>query len=341
MFEEPLTTPASENWQLPPSMADTAPPIDTAYEFIFWFSIVFLVVVTVAMLYFMAKYKRRKGVASEPTGHYNKLEIFWTVTPTIFIMGLFHVGFTGYIKNATAPEGATEIRARGKKWSWEFEYPTGDRVPAKVSPGIPSGLHLEVGKPYKMIISSEDVLHSFYIPEFRMKRDAVPGQYSFISFTPTVVGKAHIFCAEYCGTDHSNMLGEVIIETPEDHKKFLDTLGRQPEMCGTPPEKCTPAKWGEQLFALSGCPTCHGPGGTGQIGGAKSPAPRLVGLYMKPGGEMMMSGQNVTPDENYIRESILQPQAKITQGYTTVTMPPFVFKDPQVDALIAYVKSLK
>lgn len=335
---EPLAAPHSENWQLPPTMADSAPPVDTAYNFIFWFSVVFTVVVTGAMLYFVVKYKRQKGVKSEPTGHFNKLEIFWTVTPTIFIVGLFHVGFTGYIKNATAAEGATEIRVRGKKWSWEFEYPTGDRV-AGLDPG--PGLHLEVNKPYKMIISSEDVLHSFYIPEFRLKRDAVPGQYSFISFTPTVVGEAHVFCAEYCGTSHSGMLAKVVIETPEEHKKFLDSLGKMPETCGTPPVPCDPVKWGETLFVSNGCPTCHGQGGSGQIGGAKSPGPKLAGLFMKAGGETMMSGEAVTPDENYIRESILRPNAKIVQGYNTVTMPPFVFKDVQLDAIIAYIKSLK
>lgn len=326
-------TPVSDNWQLPPTMADTAPPIDTAYNFIFWFSVVFTVVITGAMLFFIVKYKRRKGVKSEPTGHFNKLEIFWTVTPTIFIVGLFHVGFTGYIKNATAAEGATEIRARGKKWTWEFEYPTGQRLPAKFDPGIPSGLHLEVNKPYKMIISSEDVLHSFYIPEFRMKRDAVPGQYSFISFTPTVVGEAHIFCAEYCGTDHSAMLGTVFVETPEQHKKFLDDLDK-------PPPGLSPAQWGEKLFTANGCPTCHGAGGTGMIGGAKSPGPKLVGLYMKAGGEETMTGM-ITPNENYIRESILRPNAQIVKGYQTVAMPPFVFKDPQIEALIAYIKTLK
>ncbi len=331
----------SDHFQLPPTMADTAPPIDKAYDFIFWFSVVFTVAITGALVYFVGKYKRKKGVRPEPTGHFMKLELFWTITPTIFIFFLFHAGFVGYIRNATAAEGATEIRARGKKWSWEFEYPTGDRIPAIPVGGSPGGLHLEVNRPYKMIISSEDVLHSFYIPEFRMKRDAVPGQYSFIQFTPTKVGKAHVFCAEYCGTNHSAMLGEVFIETPEEHKKFLDTLGKKPEVCGTPPVPCTPEKWGETIFTANQCPTCHGVGGSGQIGGAKSPGPRLAGLFMKSGGEMMSTGTAVTPDENYIRESILRPQAKIVQGYNTVVMPPFVFKDEQIDALIAYVKTLK
>lgn len=307
-------------------MADTAPPIDKAYDFIFWFSLVFFVGVTVSMLYFIFKYKRVKGKRPEPTGHFMRLELFWTITPTIFIFFLFHAGFKDYIRNATAAEGATEIRVRAKKWNWEFEYPSGDRVPGELT--------LEKGRPYKMIISSEDVLHSFYIPEFRMKRDAVPGQYSFIQFTPTVEGDAHVFCAEYCGTSHSGMLASVKILSPEKYKEFEKTLGK----CVGTPEQCKPEAWGATLFAKNGCPTCHGAGGVGEIGGSKSPGPRLAGLF---GRQESTSAGTINADENYIRESILRPQAKIVTGYTTVQMPTFVLKEDQLDALIAYVKSLK
>lgn len=325
-----MTQPQAASWQLPPAMADTAPPIDSAYNFIYWFSVVFTVAVTAGLVYFIWKYKRRAGVKSEPTGHFNKLEIFWTVTPTIFIVVLFHVSYSAYIRNATAAEGATEIRVRAKKWSWEFEYPTGDRVPSE--------LHLEVGRPYKMIISSDDVIHSFFIPEFRVKRDAVPGQYSFVAFTPTQVGPAHVFCAEFCGTSHSGMIATVKVETPEEHKKFLDSLGKKPEVCGVPPGPCTPEKWGEELFTKNACVTCHGPAGTGMIGGSKSPGPRLAGIFGNT--ENLVSG-SVTVDENYLRESILRPNAKIVAGYQSVQMPAFVFKDDQLDAIIAYIKSLK
>jgi cytochrome c oxidase subunit 2 len=310
-------------------MADSAAPVDKVYDFIFWFSVAFTVAITVAMVYFIWKYRRRPGVKAEPTGHYVKLEIFWTVVPIIFVIVLFHVGFSEYIRNATATEGATEIRVRAKKWSWEFEYPSGDRVPGELT--------LELGRPYKMIISSEDVLHSFFIPEFRLKRDAVPGQYSFIAFTPTVAGQAHVFCAEYCGNSHSGMLATVNILPHDKYKEFVKTLGK----CVGTPEECSPPKWGEKLFQKNGCPTCHGPGGAGEVGGSKTPGPRLIGLFMKPGGEMMSTGAPVTPDENYIRESILTPNAKHVMGYTTVQMPTFVLKEDQVDALVAYVKSLK
>ena len=307
-------------------MADTAPPIDKAYDFIFWFSLVFLVAITAAMLLFIVKYRRKPGVKPEPTGHFNRLEVFWTVTPTIFIVVLFHVGFSSYIRNATAAEGATEIRVRGKKWNWEFEYPTGDRAPGELT--------LELGRPYKMIISSDDVLHSFYIPEFRMKRDAVPGQYSFIQFTPTVAGDAHVFCAEYCGTSHSGMLATVKVLPTDKYKEWEKTLGK----CVGTPDQCQPAAWGATLFTKNGCPTCHGAGGTGDIGGSKSPGPRLVGLF---GRDESTNVGTIHADENYIRESVLRPQAKIVTGYTTTQMPTFVLKDDQIDAIIAYVKSLK
>ncbi|MCW5833256.1 MAG: cytochrome c oxidase subunit II [Labilithrix sp.] len=316
----------SDNFQLPPSMADTAPPIDKAYDFIFWFSVVFTVAITAALLYFVMKYRRRPGVKPEPTGHFMKLELFWTITPTIFIFFLFHAGFTGYIRNATAAEGATEIRVRGKKWSWEFEYPTGDREPGELT--------LELGRPYKMIISSEDVLHSFYIPEFRMKRDAVPGQYSFIQFTPTKAGTANVFCAEYCGTSHSGMLATVKILPPAEYKEWEKKLGD----CQGGEEECAPAKWGERLFVKNGCPTCHGAGGTGEIGGSKTPGPKLAGLF---GRDENTTAGPVHVDENYLRESILRPNAKIVAGYASVQMPPFVMKDKQLDAVIAYIKSLK
>jgi cytochrome c oxidase subunit 2 len=174
-----------------------------------------------------------------------------------------------------------------------------------------------------------------------MKRDAVPGQYSFIAFTPTAKGGAHIFCAEYCGKAHSAMLGTIRVLPHDEYKEWEKSLGKMPEKCGTPPVPCNPTVWGGELFQKNGCPTCHGVGGTGEIGGAKSPGPKLVGLYMKAGGEKMASGTMMTPDENYIRSSILQPQKDIVDGYNNVVMPPFVFKDDQIDALIAYIKSLK
>ena len=323
------------SWQLPPAMADTATRVDDAYNFIFWFSVVFAAAVIAITLLFVLKYRRRSGVKSESTARHTKLEtkleILWIVVPTLFIVVLFHKGFSSYIHNATAAEGATEIRVHAKKWSWDFEYPGGARS---------NELHLEVNKPYKLILSSDDVIHSFYIPEFRLKRDAVPGQYSFVAFTPTVPGEAHVLCAEYCGTNHSAMIADVKIETPEQHQEFLASSGKKPKVCGTPPVECTDEKWGESLFQKNACFTCHGNAGDGMTGGAKSLGPKLAGIFGKP--QSLADGTSANADENYIRESILKPSAKIVAGYTNVQMPPFAsLTDDQLEAIIAYIKSLK
>lgn len=327
-IEPVLATPPPASWQLPPAMADTAGPVDGVYNFIFGFSVFFTAVITILTVFFIRKYRRRAGVRAEPTGHFNRLEIIWTVTPTIFIGFLFHMGFSAYIRNATAAEGAREVRVRAKKWSWEFEYldQAGRREPAE--------LVLELGKPYKMIISSEDVLHSFYIPEFRLKRDAVPGQYSFIQFTPTVAGHANVFCAEFCGTSHSGMLATVKVLPPDEYKAWA---AKGSECVGTP-EECTPVKWGEKLFTQNGCTACHGAGGIGLIGSTKSPGPKLVGIFDTM---QALEGQpDVKVDENFYRESILRPNAKIAKGYPAA-MPPFTMDDKKLDAIIAYLKSLK
>jgi cytochrome c oxidase subunit II len=315
----------NDDFLLPPSMAAGAPGIDGLFSFILWFSIVFTIVITGVMCYFLYAHRRRPGVKSEPTPHYTKLELTWTVIPIFIVVWMFHASFDVYVRNQTAAEGATEIRVRAKKWSWEFEYPGGDRVPQE--------LHLEVNKPVKFVMSSDDVIHSFYIPEFRWKRDVVPGQYSYMAVTPTKTGAAHVFCAEYCGTQHSGMLATVKIDTPEEYAEFKNTLGKMPK-------GYTPEKWGEELFTKNGCTTCHGIGGSGEVGGAKSPGPKLAGLFAK-GQEQMADGAMITVDENYIRESILRPNAKIVMNYSNVQMPVFVLKDDQLDAIIAYLKTLK
>lgn len=318
-----MIAPQEQTYQLPPAMSTGAAEVDWLYYFIYWFSLVFLVVITAAMIYFIVKYKRQKGVKAEPTQDYTKLELFWTITPLIGIVFLFHWGYQAYVKNATAAEGSTEIRVRGKRWSWSFEYPTGDSEP--------NDLWLPINKPVKLIISSEDVLHSFFIPAFRQKRDAVPGMYSFLTFTPNVLGEAQVFCAEYCGKDHSYMLAKVHVVTDEEYKKHIDELSKMPNefaaMGGA-----GPAKWGEQLFKKNNCPSCH------SVDGSKVVGPSLKGVFGTP---QPTSAGSIVADENYLRESILKPQAKIVTGYENAQMPPFVFKDPQIDALIAYIKSVK
>ena len=311
---EPTTS-----FQLPESLSAAATDVDDIFMAMYWFSLVFTVAITGAVLWFIVKYKRKKGDVLGPPVNVTVLEITWTVIPVLFIVVLFHVGFKGYVSQAVPYEGAQEIRVRGTRWKWEFEYPNGMR-----ENGV---LNLPVGKPVKLILSSDDVIHSFYLPAFRLKKDAVPGMYSSISFLPNQLGDAQVFCAEYCGTSHSGMLAQVHIVT---QAVFDDYMKKGPQL----PEGMTMAQWGEKLFAQNNCNTCH------SRDGSRSPGPSFKGLFGRH--EMMGTPANmeVTIDDAYVKESIQKPQAKIVMGFTSVQMPQFGLSDLQVDALIAYLKTL-
>jgi cytochrome c oxidase subunit 2 len=329
-------------------MAVESKSVDDLYLFLFWFSVAFFVAIVSAMIWFVYKYPRRPGAHAEPPLHITKLEIFWTVVPFIFIIFMFHLGFKPYIQNAIAAEGAIDIRVRASQWRWEFEYPDGTRD---------TTLHLVVNQPYRMVISSEDVIHSFYIPEFRMKKDAIPGSYSQLAFTPNVVGDAHVFCAEYCGAPstppgkpepgsisqpwngHAGMLAMVKVESKEDFDKYLERVS------GPEPGE-SPEKWGARLFVKNGCTACHTTDGSWRGLG-----PDFKGMYGRD--EEMSDGTHVTIDDNYIVESINKPNAKKVKttakaragnpaaNYEKTDMPPFVLKERQMSAIIAYLKSLK
>jgi cytochrome c oxidase subunit 2 len=277
------------------------------------------VAITAAVLWFIVKYKRKKGDKLEPPGNVTVLEITWTVIPVLFIVVLFHIGFKGYVSQAIPYENALEIRVRGTRWKWEFEYPNGMR-----ENGV---LNVPVGRPVKLVLSSDDVIHSFYLPAFRVKKDAVPGMYSSVNFLPNQLGDVQVFCAEYCGTSHSGMLATVHVVTQEQYEDYIK---KGPQL---PPE-LTMAQWGEKLFAQNNCNTCH------SRDGSKSPGPTFQHLFGRH--EMMgsPSTMEITIDDSYIKESIQKPQAKIVQGFTTVQMPQFGLSDLQVDALIAYLKTL-
>ncbi len=321
-FGSSFFDPVPMKWegQMPESMAVGAPHVDWVYYAIYYFSLFFQVVITGVMFYFVWKYKRKKGDKLETPPDLTRLEIMWTVLPLFFIVILFHVGFKGYVKNAIAGDGALEIRVRGKQWLWEFEYPNGMKENGK--------LVVPINRPVKMIMSSDDVIHSFFIPEFRIKKDVVPGMYSNVVFEANRLGPAHVFCTEYCGTSHSGMLAEVQVMTTE---AWDDYMKKGPP----PPPECEgrPACWGEKLFVQNACVTCH------SRDGAKSPGPTFKGVYGRK--EQMKTGDMVDIEENYIKESIRKPQAKIVMGYENVVMPTFSLSDNQVDALIAYLKTIK
>jgi cytochrome c oxidase subunit 2 len=306
-------------FQLPAAFSLAALDVDDIYYAMYWFSVFFTVAITGATLWFVVKYRRKKGDKLEPPGNVTVLEITWTVIPVLFIVVLFHVGFKGYVNQAVPYEGAMEIRVRGTRWKWEFEYPNGMR-----ENGV---LQIPVNKPIKLILSSDDVIHSFYLPAFRLKKDAVPGMYSSISFLPNTLGEAQVFCAEYCGTSHSGMLAKVNVVTQET---FDDYMKKGPQL----PEGMTMAQWGEKLFAQNNCNTCH------SRDGSKSPGPTFQHLFGRSETMGTPAGITLTIDDAYLKESIQKPQAKIVLNYTSVQMPQFGLSDLQVDALIAYLKTL-
>ena len=310
-------------FQLPPALSTLAPQVDWLYYLIFWASLFAFIAIVGSMLFFVWKYRASTGAKSEPSGDHHTLELVWTFAPLIFLVFLFHNGFLGYVRGAIAPQNAIEIRVRAHKWAWEFEYPTGSRAAGELT--------VPVGVPVKLVMSSDDVLHAFFVPAFRVKRDAVPGMYSTLWFEADEKAKAapydtQVFCAEYCGTGHSNMLAKIHVVTREGYEQFLRDIDK-------PPPGKTNAQWGEQLFAQNGCPTCHG-----VAAGAVSPAPNLYGKFGTV--ENFEGGTSGTIDANYVRESVLHPQAKIVRTYTNLQMPAFVFNDARLDALVAYIQSL-
>lgn len=278
-----------------------------------------LALVTVLTVLFIIRYRRRgKPGLTSGTDHSLPLEIIWTVIPTILIFIVFAWGFKGYLRMSVVPRGALEIKVTAQKWFWAFDYPEGlSTVNELVVP---------LGKPVKLLMSSTDVIHSFFVPSFRMKMDVVPNRYTVTWFEATQAGAFDLFCTEYCGTKHSEMIGKVKVLPVEEYKKWL-------EASSGPGEGVTPAQWGAQLFKSRACVTCH------SVDGSKVVGPSLKGRY---GGTVFLSdGTQITMDENYIRESILNPRTKVVIGFDPV-MPTYqgLLKERDVDALIAYIKSI-
>ncbi len=305
----------------PPQASTVAADVDWLYYLIYYVCLAVFIGVVFGGGYFVWKYRNRPGAAEAvPISHNTTLEVAWSVIPLFILIVFFAYGYKGYLNLFVSPKDAIEIHVIGKKWSWSFEYANGKTVPSE--------LRVPVHKPIKLIMNSQDVLHSFFVPAFRLKQDVIPNRYTVITFEATRTGTQTIFCTEYCGTQHSDMLAKVIVMEPAEYKAWFDKSdGPEP---GVPM-----ADQGKKLFSAYACVTCH----SAAPGGATiAPA-----LYHKFGTQEKLSdGQQVLVDENYIRESILKPTAKVVAGYQPV-MPPFegVLKDWQISALIEYIKSLK
>ena len=299
-----------------PEQASTiAPEVDHLLYYLLTVSVFFTLLIFGAIFYFAIRYRRRSDQELPQVIHGGlTLEILWSVIPFGLTMVMFTWGASIFFTESRPPAGALQIYAVGKQWMWKLQHMEGQREINE--------LHIPMGRPVRLTMTSEDVIHSFFVPAFRTKEDVVPGRYSTTWFQPTKPGKYHLFCAEYCGTRHSGMIGWVYVMEPRDYENWLSGGASSGSL----------ADEGGKLFESLACSNCHKPDGSGRC-------PTLVGLFGKT--VQLSSGATVKADEAYIRESILQPTAKIVAGYQPL-MPTFqgLVTEEGVLQLVEYIKSL-
>jgi cytochrome c oxidase subunit 2 len=302
----------------PESASSLSSEVDALFGLWALVSIFFSLLIAGLIIYFAVRYRRRH---TDQVGEREKeamwLEITWSIIPLGIMLLMFLWGTRVYVKLYRAPKDAVEFTSIGRQWMWKFQHPTGQREI--------NNLHVPVGQAIKVMMTSEDVIHSFYVPAFRLKQDAVPGRYTSVWFKATKTGTYHLFCAEYCGAEHSRMIGSVIVMTEADYQSWL---------ANGPSAGKTPVASGAELFQTLACETCH-KAATGRM----QRGPSLEGLY---GNQVQLAdGTTVTADDAYLRESILNPQAKHVKGWDPV-MPTFQgqLSEEQLAQLMAYVKSL-
>jgi len=319
---------------VPDQASTVAPRVDEFFFFMVAISGFFSVLIATLLIYFAVRFRdtrpevetRARGDVQDPTRHdvgahsnvSMMLEITWTAIPLALTMVMFAWGTRLFFTLSRPPAGAMQMSVVGKQWMWKFQHPEGVREI--------NALHVPLGQNIVLTMATEDVIHSFFVPAFRVKQDVVPGRYTRVWFNATRAGDYHIFCAEYCGTQHSGMIGTVTVMEPNDYETWLAGGG------GALPPGQTMAQAGERLFTERACNTCHLPNGQGR-------GPSLVGLLGK--SVKLESGATAIADENYIRESILNPGAKIVAGYTP-QMPTFQgqLSEEQLLELLAYIHSL-
>jgi cytochrome c oxidase subunit 2 len=282
-------------------------------------SVALLALITFLMVYFVIRYRRSRHPHPQDIRGSTWLEIVWTLVPTVLVLTMFYYGLTGFTALKKVPEGAMKVKVIARMWSWTFEYENGIKAEA---------LRIPVGKPVLLLLASEDVIHSFYIPAFKVKQDAVPGMENHLWLQPTEVGTYEALCAEYCGLRHAYMLAKVEVFPEEEFKKWYEAKGEEAKVSRAAPI-------GSQLFVERGCKACHSIDGSPLVG------PTMKGLFGK--NVVVIEGEKertVAADEAYLQRSILDPNADIVKGYPPV-MPKQQFSDEEVKALTSYIRDLR
>ena len=319
---------------IPLTGSEVAARWDSLYSFVVGLSIFFFILVIGAMLYFVAAYRHDpKRKTLYVTGNH-LLEAIWIAVPTVLLLGIFVWGYSVYHGMTQAPSDAYEVRVTGKQWLWTFQYDNGRTTVGEV--------FVPMNRPVKFIMTSEDVLHGFFIPNFRIKQDVVPGMYTSIWFTATVPGKHQAYCTEYCGTSHSGMLAKVVVLDEKqwedwNRNRLHDSIpeaGQDVALVSQTAAPNTLVEQGKLVYQNKGCVACHSTDGTTKVG------PTHKGMY---GSKVELSdGRIVVADDNYIRNKIENPQSSVVKGYQP-QMPTFkgLISEQEMNALLAYLKSLK
>lgn len=320
LLQQQISPPNDPLGMFPPAASHNAGYSDWVFYFIFWTCLVVLVGVCVATIWLAVKYRRSKvGMIPQDSPHHSTtLEIVWSVVPSFFLVAMFWYGFKDYEDRRNIPADSYEILTRGQKWAWSFAYPNGYES---------TELHVPPNEAVRIRLESVDVLHSFFVPAFRVKLDAVPGRYNWVWFDAITPGTYPLYCAEYCGQQHSQMDAKVIVH--ESRAEFDAWLAKESDW-----SRLTPEQAGEKVYMVAGCVACHSlTGGTGT-------GPSFAGLWGTQ--RALADGTSVTFDENYVRESILNPNAKLSAGFAPNLMPANfaqTLNDDKISWLIALIKS--
>ena len=301
---------------LPESASTLSGRVDALYFYLSGVTLFFTILISGVLIFFVIKYRRRSPFEiPRPIAGSHKLETLWSIIPFLIAMSFFIWGARVYFAQYRVPKDGIEVYVVAKQWMWKFQHSTGQREINE--------LHVPVGRKVKLIMATEDVIHDLFVPAFRIKADVVPGKYVTEWFEATKPGRYHLFCAEYCGMNHSGMGGWVIVMEPTDFDNWLSGNANQQSASSA----------GQQLYLSMGCASCHGANAEGGRG------PALQGVFNSQ--TQLNNGQVVKADENYLRESIINPQAKIVSGFGPI-MPSFQGQvtEEQLLQLTAYIRSL-